>query len=403
MTFREFWQKATTRRLGQVASPQDSQDLRHGLAAVSDENHALQAEMGNVRQLVVQTGDEGSRKLDELQQHVVQASDEGARKLAELQQHVEHAVAEQEREQHLIQGLQGVLQDAKARQDKAESRVGELELELRQEHVMQLGLIHQIEGRERALELRTGRAVWVASAALLLVAISSAAMIWNVHNNNRRLGDLGGDIQDTKLPMAQPPAHNLNAPPVEEYDLPPAGMAQPPEMIPETYQSQAEPDEVIDLLPVPSVISTAGSANQDRKYEKREDAQLFFDDIAQQPGVISLPSGLHYKNISQGNGRMPSMSDRVLVDYRAFLLDGTEFDSSYQKQGDSIYALDEVLPVMKEALLLMEEGAQLELYIPHHLTSKAGTRKRGKHRFEPQVYILELKSIVDADEPGQDQ
>ena len=97
------------------------------------------------------------------------------------------------------------------------------------------------------------------------------------------------------------------------------------------------------------------------------------------------------------------MSDRVLVDYRAFLMDGTEFDSSYQRRGDSIYVLDEVLPVLKEALLLMEEGAQLELYIPHHLTSNAGTRKRGKHRFEPQVYILELKSIVDADESGQDQ
>lgn len=386
MTIRQFWQKTVGRLRGQVASSQDSQNLRRGLAAVSDESHALQAELDNVRQLLVQTGDEGSRKL------------------AELQQQLEQAVADQEQVHHQIRGLQGTLEDAQTRQDKAESRVVELETELTQEHNRQLGLIQQLEGRERALELRTGRAIWVASAALLLVAISSAAVMWGIYNNNRILSDLGSDIHDIKLSMAQPPAQSLKAPPVEADDTPPAVVTMPPATVPDTYQSQeAEPDEVIELLPVPSVINPAGSANQSRIYTKREDARQFFADNALQPGVITLQSGLQYRIISEGVGRMPTLSDSVLVDYRAFLLDGSEFDSPDQEPGENVFAMDEVIPGWKEALLRMEEGAQWEIYIPANLTRKRGIRKRGMLGFKPLIYIIELKAIVDAEVSGQDQ
>jgi FKBP-type peptidyl-prolyl cis-trans isomerase len=100
---------------------------------------------------------------------------------------------------------------------------------------------------------------------------------------------------------------------------------------------------------------------------------------------------------------MPTLSDSVLVDYRAFLLDGSEFDSPDEEPGEAVFAMDEVIPGWKEALLRMEEGSQWELYIPANLAHKGSTRKRGMLGFEPLVYVLELKSIFDADVPAQDQ
>lgn len=384
VTFKQFWQKIAERLKGWFSSP-DTQDLKRGLAAISDENHTLQAELGNVRQLVAQT------------------SDEGARKLADLQQRVELAESERNRVQQQIQRLQSTLHDAAARQETAETKVGELEIELKREHNKQLGLMQQVRDREHELGRRTGRTMWVAVAALLLGAMSSAAMMWGVHNNDRMLAELGRDIRDIRLSMTQQPARNLNAPLAEEFDAPNAVVSSPPVSVPETYPVQSVPDDRQDLLPDSSAVNTMYPGQQNRKYGSRKDAQGFFEENARQVGVVTLPSGLQYKILSQGNGRSPTASDRVAVNYRAFLLDGTEFDSSSQDPDDSIFTLDEVIPGWKEALLRMEEGAQWELYIPPDLAHKGGARKRGMLGYEPRVYVIELKSVIDADASNYDQ
>ena len=106
-----------------------------------------------------------------------------------------------------------------------------------------------------------------------------------------------------------------------------------------------------------------------------EDAVLDYDDnseatnaVPDKNGYITTASGLKYKVIKKGTGRIPNSSSVVIVDYEGKLAsDGTVFDSSYQR-GEAIeLPLDRVIPGWTEGLQLMKEGATYEFYIPYNL------------------------------------
>lgn len=84
-------------------------------------------------------------------------------------------------------------------------------------------------------------------------------------------------------------------------------------------------------------------------------------------GYIVTPSGLKYKVLKKGTGATPTASDIVEVNYEGKLVDGTVFDSSYQR-GESIqFPLNRVIKGWTEGLQLMQEGAEYEFYIPYQL------------------------------------
>ncbi len=85
------------------------------------------------------------------------------------------------------------------------------------------------------------------------------------------------------------------------------------------------------------------------------------------PGVVSLPDGLQYKVITNGAGALPMTVDTVTVNYRGTLLDGTEFDSSYQRGQPAQFPVTRVIPGWTEALLKMRAGSKWQLFIPAEL------------------------------------
>lgn len=84
-------------------------------------------------------------------------------------------------------------------------------------------------------------------------------------------------------------------------------------------------------------------------------------------GVVTLPSGLQYEVLEAGSGESPQASDRVSVDYRGTLIDGTEFDSSYKRGKPAQFSVGGVIKGWTEALQLMEPGAKWKVYIPSEL------------------------------------
>jgi FKBP-type peptidyl-prolyl cis-trans isomerase FklB len=84
-------------------------------------------------------------------------------------------------------------------------------------------------------------------------------------------------------------------------------------------------------------------------------------------GVVTLPSGLQYKVITEGKGEKPSAQDTVTVNYEGKLLDGTVFDSSYQRGQPATFQVSDVIPGWVEALQLMKTGSTWEIYIPSQL------------------------------------
>jgi FKBP-type peptidyl-prolyl cis-trans isomerase len=124
-------------------------------------------------------------------------------------------------------------------------------------------------------------------------------------------------------------------------------------------------------------------------------AQGFLRLNAQQAGVVSLPSGLEYKIVSSGpaDGPHPGPGDEVKVNYEGKLLDGSVFDSSFQRGEPLDLPLDRVIPGWTEALELMRPGDEWILYIPPGL----GYRDKGTGPIPPNsllIFRVQLISIL---------
>lgn len=112
-------------------------------------------------------------------------------------------------------------------------------------------------------------------------------------------------------------------------------------------------------------------------------------------GVFTTPSGLQYMVLRQGSGPRPRASDRVRVNYEGKLLDGTVFDSSYERGEPTEFGLGQVIAGWTEGLMLMPVGAKYRFWIPGELGY--GAKGGGGGEIGPNatlVFDVELQAIV---------
>lgn len=102
--------------------------------------------------------------------------------------------------------------------------------------------------------------------------------------------------------------------------------------------------------------------------KNQKEGEAFLAENANKEGVIVTGSGLQYRVISEGNGgHRPAENDLVTVHYRGSFTDGTEFDSTYARNEALSIRVRQLIDGWAEALQLMSEGAEWELYIPAEL------------------------------------
>lgn len=110
-------------------------------------------------------------------------------------------------------------------------------------------------------------------------------------------------------------------------------------------------------------------------------------------GVKVTASGLQYKVITLGTGKKPLSTDKVKVDYKGTLIDGTVFDSSYDRGTPIEFQLSGVIPGWTEGLQLMPVGSKFEFYIP----SALAYGERAPQTIGPNqtlIFVVELLDIV---------
>lgn len=107
----------------------------------------------------------------------------------------------------------------------------------------------------------------------------------------------------------------------------------------------------------------------------KKEGEAFLAENKKKDGVVTLPSGLQYRIIKAGNGKMPAEADTVECRYRGTLIDGTEFDSSERTGKPATFKVAGVIPGWREALELMPVGSTWQLFIPSQLAyAEKGTR-----------------------------
>ena len=99
----------------------------------------------------------------------------------------------------------------------------------------------------------------------------------------------------------------------------------------------------------------------------RAAGEAFLAENAQREGVVTLPSGLQYEVIEEGDGATPGRRSTVVVHYSGTLIDGTPFDSSLQRGEPARFPVNRVIPGWTEALRLMQVGDKWRLFIPADL------------------------------------
>ena len=123
------------------------------------------------------------------------------------------------------------------------------------------------------------------------------------------------------------------------------------------------------------------------------DGENFLRSNKSKEGIVELPSGLQYRIIKKGQGQQPGPQDIVVADYVGTLVDGTKFDSSYDRGQPATFGVNRVIPGWTEALQLMQVGDKWQLFIPSELAY--GPKAVGKV-IKPNstlVFEVELLSV----------
>ncbi len=116
-------------------------------------------------------------------------------------------------------------------------------------------------------------------------------------------------------------------------------------------------------------------------------------------GVVTTDSGLQYKEVTAGEGDVPSPEDTVTVHYKGTLIDGTVFDSSYERGQPATFPVGGVIPGWVEALQLMNVGDKFELTIPSDLAYGPGGTGPVIGPNATLLFEVELLEVVKAEEP----
>jgi FKBP-type peptidyl-prolyl cis-trans isomerase FklB len=142
----------------------------------------------------------------------------------------------------------------------------------------------------------------------------------------------------------------------------------------------------------------------DMRKQQAEKAQLageaFLAENKTKEGVVTLPSGLQYKILTEGTGSKPTATDTVVCNYKGMLLDNTEFDSSYSRKQPLTIPVGGVIKGWTEALQLMPVGSKWQLFIPSDLAY--GPQQKGP--IGPNstlIFEVELLSIQPKVEPAK--
>ena len=125
----------------------------------------------------------------------------------------------------------------------------------------------------------------------------------------------------------------------------------------------------------------------------KEGGEKFLEENGKKEGVVTLPSGLQYQVLREGNGKKPKATDKVECHYEGTLIDGTKFDSSYDRGQTATFGLNQVIAGWTEGLQLMQEGAKYRFFIPYNLAYGENGAGQSIPPYAALIFDVELVAV----------
>ena len=126
--------------------------------------------------------------------------------------------------------------------------------------------------------------------------------------------------------------------------------------------------------------------------ETKSAGEAFLAENAKREGVVTLESGLQYEIIEEGEGPRPGKNNKITTHYRGTLIDGTQFDSSYDRNEPATFPLGQVIQGWQEAIQLMSTGSKWKIYIPYDLAYGEQGAGNSIPPFAALIFEIELLS-----------
>jgi FKBP-type peptidyl-prolyl cis-trans isomerase FklB len=130
--------------------------------------------------------------------------------------------------------------------------------------------------------------------------------------------------------------------------------------------------------------------------QNKTEGETYLEENKQKDGVRVLKSGLQYKVLQAGNGDKPTPVDVVSVHYRGSFINGSIFDSSYERGKPQVFPVNRVIPGWSEALQHMQVGDKWQIVVPHYLAYGEAGFGNEIGPCTTLIFEMELLGINDA-------
>jgi len=126
-----------------------------------------------------------------------------------------------------------------------------------------------------------------------------------------------------------------------------------------------EEETTMSLEEASQHIQAYFSAKQNEMLQmNKQEGELFLSENKEKENVVTLPSGLQYEILTEGDGAIPTAKDKVKCHYHGTLINGTVFDSSVERNQPAVFGVTQVIKGWVEALQLMPVGSKWRLFVP---------------------------------------
>ena len=134
--------------------------------------------------------------------------------------------------------------------------------------------------------------------------------------------------------------------------------------------------------------------NAEKGKKALEEGRVFLENNGKRAEVTTTKSGLQYEVLKEGNGKHPKATEKVRCHYEGTLIDGTVFDSSYQRNEPAVFGLNQVITGWTEGVQLMGEGAKFRFYIPYLLAYGEAGAGASIPPYSTLIFDVELLEVL---------